>query len=76
MDDKVTDWVRGLREIPLGSKGRGESFKIDRSCDDENVRQLRRLKARMLEEIEGLLMSCSAFFFNFKKAAYKVAVEQ
>ena len=50
MDDKITDWVRGLREIPLG---RNETFKIDRTSDDSNVKQLRRLKARMLEEIEG-----------------------
>lgn len=76
MDDKVTDWVRGLREIPLGNKGRGETFKIDRSRDDENVRQLRRLKARMLEEIEGLLMYSLIIFFISKKVVCKVAVKQ
>ena len=53
MDDKITDWVRGLREIP---PDRNETFKIDRTSDDSNVKQIRRLKARMLEEIEGNLL--------------------
>ena len=61
MDEKTTEWVRGLREIP---QDKYASFKSSHYNDDKSLQQLRQIKLGMLRNIEGDLLMTECLFLN------------